>query len=105
MRLKKSGLIAFLLTVLIAPVNAQKNFADSLFKINKLSLGVEGGFYYYSPSNGDVVLLPDILSQRRKNQDAQAAWGLYENANHQNELTDNPLIHGAGYLTLHAKDE
>ena len=85
--------------------NGQKSLADSIFKGNLLKVDVEGGFYYYSAAKDNIVLMPDLLSQRRQSQkNIQYDWGLGQTTNHQNLLTDNPLRHGAGYTTLHLHD-
>jgi len=93
--------------------NCKAGKIDSFFKHNVLKFGVEGGYYYYDFVKDNVVLLPLPLSQRRYKQfvssylgrqSLQGLWGLAQNSNQQNLLTDNPLIHGAGFLTLHFSD-
>jgi len=87
------------------PAAAQNKFVDSILKNNKLTADIEAGYFYYEHTGSDIVLLPSILSLRRPLQPGiRNSWEIYQNANHQNELSDNPLIHGAGYATLHLCD-
>jgi len=95
----------FFLFLISGTASAQNKFLDSIFKNNKLTADIEAGYFYYEPTGSDVILLPYILSLRRPlQQNTRAFWGLYPNSRNQNELSDNPLIHGAGYVTLHLCD-
>ena len=101
----KFTLLGIVILFMSASTLAQNKFLDSAFRINKLNAGIEAGYYYYDPLGSKVVLLPDLLSVRRPIQSStRYYWGLSQDPKHENLLSDNPLMHGAGYITLHLCD-
>ncbi len=101
-KITRLGIFIFLISF---SASAQNKFVDSIFKNNKLNAGIEAGYYYYGPLGGSVILLPSILSVRRPLQtNIRTTWGLNPNTSNDNLLSDNPLKHAAGYVTLHLCD-
>jgi len=103
--IKITCLCLFAFTLLHYSGSAQNKFADSIFKNNKLKLDLEAGYYYYHPIITNDILLPSILSIRRPLQpDIQDQWYLNKVPGKAYQLSDNPLDHAAGYVTLHLCD-
>jgi hypothetical protein len=100
--LKKT--IFFLITALPLLASANISTPDSILKSVKFRFGLDGGYYYYEVQD-KTVLLPALLQLRRANQsNLKSLWGL-NTVNNIPTLTDNPLQHGAGFLTFNAACE